>query len=88
VPLIVANNWSTVIQVALYTVVVIVGLVLPGPMRATALLTVTIMVLVYQWFVIRTALATTVGTAMALVVIDLLLSITVSRTLDGLLQPG
>ena len=57
-------------------------------MRATALLTVTIMVLVYQWFVIRTALATTVGIAMALVVIDLLLSITVSRTLDGLLQPG
>ena len=88
VPLVVANNWSTVIQVALYTVVVIVGLVLPGPMRATALLTVTIMVLVYQWFVIRTSLATTVGTAMALVVIDLLLSITVSRTLDGLLQSG
>ena len=88
VPLIVANNWSTVVQVALYTVVVIIGLVLPGSMRATALLTVTIMVLVYQWFVIRTALATTIGTAMALVVIDLLLSITVSRTLDGLLQPG
>jgi hypothetical protein len=88
VPLIVANNWSAVIQVALYTVVVLVGMVLPAEMRATALFTSTILVLVYQWFVIRTALGTTGGTAAGLVVIDVLLSITVSRILDGLLQPG
>ena len=88
VPLIVANNWSTVIQVGLYTAVVVLGLILPAPMRTTALLTATVLVLAYQWFVIRTALATTGGTAAALVVIDLLLSIAVSRVVDGLLQPG
>ena len=48
----------------------------------------TIAVLVYQWFVIRTALATTGATALGLVVIDVLLSITTSRILDGMLQPG
>jgi hypothetical protein len=85
VPLIVANNWSTVIQVAVYTAVVILGLVLPLPMRTTALLTATLAILAYQWFVIRSALATTSGIAAGLVVIDLLLSVTVSRVLDGLL---
>lgn len=88
VPLIVANNWSTVIQVVLYTAVVILGLVMPASMRTTALLTATLTILVYQWFVIRSALATTSGIAAALVVIDLLLSVTVSRVLDGLLLSG
>jgi hypothetical protein len=88
VPLIVANNWSTVIQVALYTLVVILGLILPASMRTTALLTATLTILVYQWFVIRSALITTGGIAAALVVIDLLLSVTVSRVLDGLLLSG
>ncbi len=86
VPLIVANNWSAVIQVALYTAVVVFGALLPAEMRTLALFTATIMVLVYQWFVIRTALATTGLTAFGLVVIDVLLSITVSRILDGMLQ--
>lgn len=88
VPLIVANNWSTVIQVAVYTAVVLLGVILPLPMRATALLTATLAILVYQWFVIRSALATTNGIAAGLVVIDLLLSVTVSRVLDGLLLSG
>ena len=57
VPLIVANNWSAVIQVALYTAVVVLGTILPGELRMTALFTATIMVLAYQWLVIRTALA-------------------------------
>ena len=30
VPLVIANNWSTVVQVALYTTVVLVGMVLPA----------------------------------------------------------
>ncbi|MGD9507139.1 MAG: hypothetical protein AB7X49_01080 [Geminicoccaceae bacterium] len=85
VPLIVANNWSTVIQVAVYTAVVLLGLILPLPMRTTSLLTATLAILVYQWFVIRSALGTTSGIAAGLVVIDLLLSVTVSRVLDGLL---
>jgi hypothetical protein len=88
VPLIVANNWSAVIQVALYTAVVVVGTILPPELRTLALFTATILVLTYQWFVIRTALVTTGLTAFGLVVFDVLLSITVSRLLDGMLQSG
>jgi|tagenome__1003787_1003787.scaffolds.fasta_scaffold20498698_2 hypothetical protein len=88
VPLVIANNWSTVVQVALYTTVVLVGMILPPELRTTALFAATIAVLAYQWFVIRTALATTGATALGLVVIDVLLSITTSRILDGMLQPG
>jgi hypothetical protein len=88
VPLIVANNWSAVVQVALYTAVVLVGTILPAELRTLALFAATITVLAYQWFVIRTSLATTGFTALGLVVVDVLLSITTSRLLDGLLQPG
>jgi hypothetical protein len=88
VPLIVANNWSTVIQVTVYTAVVVLGAILPVQMRTTALLTATLAILVYQWFVIRSALGTTSGIAAGLVVIDLLLSVTVSRVLDWLLLSG
>lgn len=88
VPLIVANNWSTVVQVALYTAVVLVGMILPAQLRTTALFAATLAVLTYQWFVIRTALATTGVIALGLVVIDVLLSITTSRILDGMLQSG
>ena len=42
VPLIVANNWSAVIQVALYTAVVLVGTILPTELRTLALLAATI----------------------------------------------
>mgnify|MGYP000393801008 CR=1 FL=1 len=88
VPLIIANNWSTVLQVALYTAVVLVGMVLPAQLRTMGLLAATLAVLTYQWFVIRTALATTSVIALGLVVIDVLLSIASSRILDGMLQPG
>ena len=57
-------------------------------LRALALLVATLTVLTYQWFVIRTALGTSGGTALGLVVIDVLLSMALSRGLDGLLQPG
>lgn len=88
VPLIIANNWSAVVQMGIYTVVVVVGALLPAEMRALALLLTTLTVLAYQWFVIRTALGTGGGTALGLVVIDVLLSMAVSRGLDALLQPG
>ena len=88
VPLIIANNWSAVVQMALYATVVLVGTLLPPQLRALALLVATLTVLTYQWFVIRTALGTSGGTASGLVVIDVLLSMALSRGLDGLLQPG
>jgi hypothetical protein len=88
VPLIVANNWAAVVQVALYTAVVVLGTVLPAQLRTLALFAATIAVLAYQWFVIRTALGTTGAIALGLVVVDSLTSIVLSRSLDGLLQPG
>lgn len=85
VPLIVANNWSAVLQVSLYFGASIVGFVLPAHLQTIVLFAVTIAVLVYQWFVVRTALETTGGVAIGVVVIDLLLSILVSRAVDAVL---
>lgn len=88
VPLIVASNWTAVLQITLYMGVVILGLPMPEQLRTLFLLAATIAVLVYQWFVVRTALETSSGTAFGLVVIDILLSLAVSRAIDALLQPG
>lgn len=88
VPLVVAANWSSVLQITLYALVVLASLAVPRSLRTLLLFAATVAVLVYQWFVIRSALRTTSGIAFALVVIDVLLSMAVSRTLDGLLQPG
>lgn len=88
VPLVVAGNWSSALQIGFYTVIVVTSLVLPREMRSVLLLTATIAVLAYQWFVIRTALGTGGGIAFGLVVIDVLLSMTVSRVVDGVLQPS
>jgi hypothetical protein len=88
VPLIVASNWGAMLQIGLYTVVVIVTLVMPREVRTFGLFAATAAVLVYQWFVIRTALETSGGIAFGFVVIDVLLSVAVTRGIDGLLQPS
>jgi hypothetical protein len=88
VSLIVANNWSAVVQIAFYAAVVLLGTVLSGELRTLVLLAATLAILVYQWFVIRTALDTGSGTAFGIVVIDVLLSMAVSRGMDGLLGAG
>lgn len=88
VPLVVAANWSAVLQIALYALTVLLGLLLPRELRTLLLLCATAAVLVYQWFVIRSALATTGGIAFGLVVIDVLLSMATSRAIDALLAPG
>jgi hypothetical protein len=88
VPLIVASNWGAMLQIGLYTVVVIVTLVMPREVRTFGLFAATAAVLVYQWFVIRTALETSGGIAFGFVVIDVLSSVAVTRGIDGLLQPS
>ena len=88
VPLVVANNWSAVVQIAFYAAVVVLGTLLPGELRAISLLAATLAILVYQWFVIRTALDTGGGIALGIVVVDVLLSLAVSRGMDGLLGVG
>jgi hypothetical protein len=88
VPLVVASNWGALLQIGLYTVVVIVSLTMPDELRKLGLFVATAAVLVYQWFVIRTALETSGGIAFGFVVIDVLLSVVVTRSIDGLLQPS
>lgn len=88
VPLIVANNWASVVQTALYTPLVVLSAVLPAPLRAMLLFAATVAALIYQWFVTRTALDTTSDIAFGLVVINVLLGILVSRGIDSLLLPA
>ena len=88
VVLVVAANWSAVLQIALYAAAVTLSLVLPAPLRGPLLLAATLVILGYQWFVIRTALDTTTGTAIGLLLIDVLLGMMVSRTIDALLYPA
>ena len=69
---IVAFNWSKVIQMAVFLPAV--GLVelgaLPGDSGSLLLLAITILVLVYEWFITRTALAVTAMAAVGFVVLD------------------
>ena len=88
IPLIVAANWSSVLQVVLYTAAVTVSLALPRDLRAPILLSATLAILAYQWFVVRTALQTTAGIAASIVIIDVLLAVAMNRAVDGLLQPA
>ena len=73
---------------ALYATVVLVGTMLPARCARRPCSSPTLAVLTYQWFVIRTALGYQRRRRLGLVVIDVLLSIALSRGLDGLLQPG
>jgi hypothetical protein len=88
VALVVAGNWCGVLQVLLLAAAVLLGSLLPQTMRGVVGLATLIAVLTYQWFVIRTALETTSGTAAALVLVDILLSMLVHEGADALLQVG
>lgn len=88
IPLVVAANWSAVLQVALYTAAVTISFILPGDLRSVLVLSTTLVILFYQGFVVRTALQTTTGIAASIVIIDILLAISLNRAVDGLLQPA
>lgn len=84
VALIVALNWTAVPQTALFLVAVLLGPLLPDVL-ATLLITLTTgAILVYQWFVIRTALQTTGGIALMLLLIDLVITSMINMGADRL----
>jgi hypothetical protein len=85
VELIVAVNWAAVLQVAAFLAVVVLSLILPEALGALLLTIATGALMVYQWFVMRTALRTTGGVALALVLVDLLLSTVINVSADRLL---
>jgi hypothetical protein len=85
VALIVAHNWSAVLQAAAFLAVLLLGLVLPDvPGRWLATLT-TGALLVYQWFVIRSALQTSGGVALMLLLVDLVITSMISAGTDRVL---
>jgi hypothetical protein len=82
--MIIAANWAAVIQIGAFLAAVAIGFVLP-PLAGFTVALATGAILFYQWFVIRTALDTTAGIAIALVLVDLLVSSAISLTTDSLL---
>jgi hypothetical protein len=74
---IVAFNWSKVIQIAVFLPAI--GLIalgaLPGDSGSLLRLIVSIMILFYEWFVTRTALAVTAAGAVGFVVLDFVIDL-------------
>jgi hypothetical protein len=85
VALIVAANWAAVIQIGLFLSALVLTFVLPGPLAGLLVTAVTVSILFYQWFVTRTALETTGGIALALVLVDLLLNTVINLSAERLL---
>lgn len=86
IPFIIASNWASVLQVLLFIPVntfAAFGGLESGFGALLYLLTMTI-VLVYQWFVARTALQTTKTIAGGLVAVDLFLGLFVAGVFDRL----
>jgi hypothetical protein len=85
VELIVAVNWAAVLQIAAFLAAVALSLILPAGLGALLLAIVTGALMLYQWFVMRTALQTTGGVALAFVLVDLLISTVINLSADRLL---
>ncbi len=85
--LVVAYNWSAVIQVALLTPVELVNrfALLPGPLADLLVLVAGAAVLTYLWFVIKASLDLTGPTAALLVVLDLAMALSITDWSQSLL---
>ncbi|MCH7929300.1 MAG: hypothetical protein IIA01_02205 [Proteobacteria bacterium] len=87
VALIVAYNWANVLQIA---VILIANLIdasglLPGSPGVILPFAVMVFVLVYQWFVTRTALASTTATAIGVVIIQLVIDVFIELAAESLI---
>ena len=82
-PLIVAYNWSSVPQIVLQSAVVLIGELglLPQGIAGALLFLAVIYILVYEWFIVRTALQTTPGTAIGIVILFEVLGIIINLTI-------
>ncbi|HYD32290.1 MAG TPA: hypothetical protein VEB64_15720 [Azospirillaceae bacterium] len=82
-----AYNWSAVIQVIALVVVMVpvAGNLFPGDLGEAALFVVSMMMLVYQWFITRTALEVGGFMAFSLVLLDLILTEMISGIADSML---
>ena len=85
VPLIVALNWAAVLQIVVFLAAVVLGLLLPDVLEGLIMLIVTGGILFYQWFVTRTALQTTGGIALMIILIDLVLNTAINLSAERLM---
>jgi hypothetical protein len=85
VALIVAHNWSAVPQTAAFVAVVLLGVILPQGLGTLLVTLTTGAILVYQWFVIRTALQSSGGIALMLLLVDLVVTSMISAGADRVL---
>jgi hypothetical protein len=85
VSLIVAANWAEVLQFAAFLLVMLATLLLPSGVRGPVLVAVIGAILAYEWFVARTALETTGGVAVGIVLVDLLLGVGINVAADRLI---
>jgi hypothetical protein len=85
VALIVALNWSAVVQLVVFLAALLLGLALPGLLDQLIMMLVTCGILFYQWFVTRSALQTTGGVALMLVLVDLVLNSAIHVSADRLI---
>jgi hypothetical protein len=83
-----AYNWSAVIQMGVYLPVVAVadsGL-MPAGVDEGLVLAVTMLVLMYQWFIARTTLDINGGSAAGVVLLDMILAVFITGVSDGMLS--
>jgi hypothetical protein len=85
VPLIVAVNWSAVLQTGAFLSVLLLGLIAPEGLGTLIVTLTTLVILIYQWFVIRTALDTTGGIALMLLLVDLVVTTMINAGADRML---
>ena len=85
VALIVAHNWSAVLQTGAFVVVILLGAILPEALATLLVTLATGAILVYQWFVIRTSLQSTGGIALMLLLVDLVVTSLINAGADRLL---
>ncbi len=75
---IVALNWSAVIRMALLIPTATAAYLLPEGEASMLMLVATFAIWIYAWFVTRTALQTSGSTSVALVVLNVLISVAIS----------
>lgn len=87
VPFIIAYNWANVPQTLVYFPVIVIGADRMAPQAITEFFAfaVTLYVLIYQWFVTRTALDTTTLTATGIVILQVVIDILIHRSASGLI---
>jgi len=85
-----AYNWSAVVQLVIYLPTALLGELelLPEGLDQGLAFAVTIMVMVYQWFVTRTALELPGSTALGLMLLDFIVSAFVSGIANDMLCGG